>query len=293
MTDIEKTPFISPKNIPDKSQFGRVAFLSQWEREQNRIDRALAVNELVTADFDGQAPDAIFPLAGAIKPLKNGINYSSPNDEPALAWSNLSFEDLGDHGLVTGGKARVLAAAEVAKLFPETTIVTDSYNRFNADEPTMAAVSRQELLRRGVPDSQMMLEEESFSTFTELVEMLKLAIDNNWTKISIITSDYHIPRTAEMMRQIESLDKIAPDEHRQEAIEAMQEFETFKANGGQISFVAAEDILVKISDRYKVYLDQVKQTPSFKATLESEARGLAHLKSGDYHAPLRAEVNRK
>jgi hypothetical protein len=293
MSDIEKAPFDNKPGTPDALLIGHVAFVGFAEREQEKIDRSTAINYLLTADFNGQVPDVIVPLAGAIKPLKKEVKYSSPNDEPALAWSNLSFEDFGDQGLVTGGKARMLAAVEAAKLFPETTIVANSYNRFNADEPTMAAVSRQELLRRGVPDSQIMLEEESFSTFTELTELMKLAVQNNWTKVSIITSDYHIPRTAEMMNQLTSLDKIAPAEHIQEADEAMEALSTFNKRGGRVAFIAAEDILRLVSHRYGEYLDNVKQTSSYNDTLESEARGLAHLKSGNYHAPLRAEVNRK
>lgn len=293
MSRIEKPSFENVQATSEKSPYGRIAFLGYAEREQEKVDRSLVISELMTAEFDGETPDAIFPLAGAIKPLKGGVKYSSPNGESALAWSNLSFENLGEQGLVTGGKARMLAAVEAAKLFPDAMIVPNSYNRFSADEPTMAAVSRQELLRRGVPDSQILLEEESFSTFTELVEMLKLAVDNKWTRVSIITSDYHIPRTSEMMRQVASLDKIAPADHQQEATEGIDALKLFKDYGGQISFVAAEDILRAVSPRYEEYLGKVKQTSLYSDTLEAEARGLAHLKSGEYHAPLRAEVSRK
>jgi uncharacterized SAM-binding protein YcdF (DUF218 family) len=81
-------------------------------------------------------------------------------------------------------------------VFSELRFVTTS--RVESDAPSHASVMQQELIKKGVDPTHILLEEKSISTATELVEMLKMAVANDWSRLSVITSDYHLPRTQAM-----------------------------------------------------------------------------------------------
>ena len=227
-------------------------------------ERALkehTIRERVLADFDGEAPDAIFPLSGSIIQRKDG------------RYESVGSSDLSEHGLVTIGRARVIAGAEIAKLFPESAIVANSYNRFNPDEPTMALVVQGELRRRGVPEEQIILEEESFSTITQYVEMVKLAVEKKWTKLTILINEYYTPRATALF---EHLDTIVQDDEFQRTLQE------FKDMGAEVAFIESDEILGMMSERFTRHLDAVKQTPAYQETVAKEAQGLKDLLAGKY-----------
>ena len=219
-------------------------------------ERALkehTIRERVLADFDGEAPDAIFPLSGSIIQRKDG------------RYESVGSSDLSEHGLVTIGRARVIAGAEIAKLFPESAIVANSYNGFNPDEPTMASVVQDELRRRGVPEEQIILEEESFSTITQYVEMVKLAVEKKWTKLTILINEYYTPRATALF---EHLDTIVQDDEFQRTLQE------FKDMGAEVAFIESDEILGMMSERFTRHLDAVKQTPAYQETVAKEAQGV-------------------
>ncbi len=223
--------------------------------------REHAIRERVLADFDGEAPDAIFPLSGSIIQRKDG------------RYESVGSSDLSEHGLVTIGRARVIAGAEIAKLFPESAIVANSYNRFNPDEPTMASVVQDELRRRGIPEEQIILEEESFSTITQYVEMVKLAVEKKWTKLTILINEYYTPRATALF---EHLDTIVQDDEFQRTLQE------FKDMGAEVAFIESDEILGMMSERFTRHLDAVKQTPAYQETVAKEAQGLKDLLAGKY-----------
>lgn len=229
------------------------------------------IRELVTDSLDGASPDAIFPLSGGIAQRKNGN------------WRTLSGTDGNEHGLITISRARVIAGAKIAQLFPEATVVANSFNRFNPDEPTMASVAKQELLQRSIPEEQIMLEEQSFSTITQYTEMVKLAIENNWKNIAVIINEYYEPRAAALY---DHLDSIVEDDDFQDTLTE------FKENNGKVSFIVCDEVMGHMNPHYTEYLNRVKQTEAYENTVESEARGLKDLLDGKYRVVLSPEKPR-
>lgn len=112
----------------------------------------------------GGKPDAIFILSGGIVQTDKGRSKSTAYPE---------HDYLGFTG---GGKARVVAAAELAQFFPDSKIIANSYVTTPDDkvEPH-ARVYKEELLRLGVQEDRILIQENSFNTITEIIEMVKLA----------------------------------------------------------------------------------------------------------------------
>jgi len=208
-----------------------------------------------------ELPEAVFILSGGIKKTGEG------------KFKTLSYSDEDVHGFVTGGKARVVGAAELAKVFPEMKMVTTS--AIEPDFPSHARVMADELIKRETPEDQVILEEKSIDTITELMEMIKMSVRENWKKITILTSDYHIPRTKEMFRQLGSLVKDEDPEFDAALIK-------FKEANIEINFVSAEEILETTGHHFKSLIDKVRLTEGYKKRLEAEERGLEDLKSGRY-----------
>lgn len=134
----------TPTTIDQNSEFATDTPFTHQAMGANVVGRSVGlealsdsdklIRELITGSLEGASPDAIFPLSGGIVQRENGN------------WRTLSGSDLGEHNMVTFGRARVIAGAKIAELFPKAMVVANSFNRFNAEEPTMASVSKNELI---------------------------------------------------------------------------------------------------------------------------------------------------
>lgn len=235
--------------------------MKEYLTEKSENKRELYQNILNKESNQKELPEAIFVLSGGIKEDKDG------------EFKTLSYSEKDVHGFVTGGKARVISAAELAKIFPEIKVVTTS--AIEPDYPSHARVMANELLKREVPEDQIILEEKSIDTLTEFMEMIKISVREKWKRITIITNDYHIPRAKEMFQQIESLVKGEDPEFDAALIK-------FKEANTKINFISAEEILETINPHFKTLIEKVKQTEEYTKRLEAEERGLEDLKSGKY-----------
>lgn len=225
--------------------------------------RTTEVRGLVTGEFMGEEPDALFVLSGGI--------VVSPNSESgykSLAWSNTN-----ELGISTGGRTRVIAVVEVARVLPEIPIVTNSRNRFDNTQPTMASISKAELVRRGVDPDRVILEEDSVNTITQLTEMVQLALRNNWTSIAVLVNDYYQPRIHAIWNRLGELVTDA---------DFQAQLTRFKGTGGTIGFISSEPIMRAISPLYAAYLHEVEASAVYQRTVESEANGLRALQEGRY-----------
>ncbi|MBI4054038.1 MAG: hypothetical protein HY397_01775 [Candidatus Doudnabacteria bacterium] len=79
--------------------------------EESEIDKEAKIREL----FGGN-PDAIAVLSAGIIPRAKQPGYKTTE-----------YAHLDPHGLLGGGKARVIAGAEAAFIFPEAKIIANSY----------------------------------------------------------------------------------------------------------------------------------------------------------------------
>lgn len=219
--------------------------------------------DILTKEFEGgELPQAIFVLSGGTDFHKNQ-GFRSPS------YSGADFT-----GLASGSRMRVIAADEIGKIFPDVTLVTTGKTN-EPGFPNDARVLADELVERGTSPEQIMLEEKSVSVLTELVQMVKMAIEKEWQRVAAITNDYHVPRVKVMYQKLETIEGLCNEEEIATILE-------FKQEGGQVSVVSAEDILSVTSDHYKALIEKAESTDAYRARVESEEKGIQDLLNGTY-----------
>ncbi|HVO61667.1 MAG TPA: YdcF family protein [Terriglobales bacterium] len=217
----------------------------------------------------GGTPEVLSILSGSI--VKRQLR-----DGPAR-YSSGSYKELDVAGLVSGGKARVIAAAEVARFFPNVTILANGYTYANA--PPDAQIVKEELRRYGASTHHVLLQKKSYSTFTELVELVKLVAEYKWRHLAIMTNCFQIPRAQELLKHIDSLHDpygVSQDPDFRAALP------TFVELAPRVVFVSAEAVLPWRSGRYQKIIRQAKGRPEWRERDAREARGLKQLQEGTY-----------
>ena len=241
---------------------------SSFEKNQEEIlEKSPEEKKEIYAEMLGDS-EAVFVMDADIKKVRRGKEE---------VFKSTSYGDVDVHGYLAGGHSRVVAAAELAEFFPDLKIITAS--RYKEDDPAHAEVYAAELKRLGVPDDQIEMEKRSRSTIASLVEMVKMAKENKWEKMAILTSDYHVPRTQEMLRQLAVLAERF-DLSDSEFLDVWKHFDEGK--GLEVRFLSSEQILPLRDRRYQKLIEEVKKLPAYKARLEAEERGLKQLKDGTY-----------
>ena len=233
----------------------------QTEEKRKKIDSI----------FQHKIPDAIFVLSGDIVKAPEGRTTKSGYKSP-------SYADLDVRGLLSGGRARVVATAEASKYFKNATLVPDSRDRdLSRGRPTHASVYADELENLGVPRKRIELEEESINTITEIVEAIKMAVrpEHAWRTIAMVSNEYQLDRIQEMYNQIQEL----ADPRDGEFADA---FRKFTAAGGELVLASAEQILAVRSSHYARFLRQVKGTLAYHVRQLSEQRGIFDLLTKKY-----------
>lgn len=200
------------------------------------------------------SPEAIVVPTGGTKRDKDG-NYHST-----------SYDD-GDAFGTLGGYVRVEAAAELARMYPETMVVTTGKGAGDGISPSHAMVMENELVALGIESKRVIREEDSTTTRSNIEQALKIANKYKWSSIIFVSNEYHLPRLRAMLEILGLAIKI--------------------------DFVAAEDVISKIRPEFGKIFKNIKITPAYKRRLESEARGIQALNSGEYHsAPIEDKKER-
>lgn len=188
-----------------------------------------------------------------------------------------SYGDLDNKSLLAGGHARVIAAAEIGKYFPDIKLITDSAPE--KTEESLAKIYADELKRLGIPEAQIDLEEKSIDTVTELVEMMKIARTNNWEKVAVLTSGYHVERVSEMLSHLK---EIMENMGRRDG-EFDNAWEYFdKGNKLEVRFLSAEEILPLRNIIYQKIIDIVRNSEAYRKRVAAEKRGIQQIKEGTY-----------
>jgi DUF218 domain len=225
----------------------------------------------------GGRPDVFSILSGSIvkRKLRNGRER----------YSSGSYRDRDVAGLVSGGKARVIAAAEIARFYPNVPILANGNTYENA--PPDARIIKGELRRFGVSSNLVLLQENSYSTFTEFVELVKFVAEHRWGRIVIITNEFQVPRAQEFLRQIETL-------HDPYGVSKGREFRAalpiFRELAPEVAFVAAETILPLRNPRYHKIVAEAKTTPAWQERTEKDAQGLRQLQQGTYWNDVKPDM---
>ena len=217
----------------------------------------------------GGTPDAVSILSGSV--VKRQLRHGGAR------YSSGSYAELDVAGLLNGGKARAIAAAEIARFYPDAAIIANGHTYENA--PADARIMREELGRFGATTDHVILQEKSYSTFTEFVELVKYVAEHKWRRIVIITNEFHIPRAQELLRQIGNLRDpygVSLDPDFRAALPV------FRERAPEVRFVSAEAVLLLRNPSYQRIVDRAKASPEWQKRAAREAQGLKQLQEGTY-----------
>lgn len=94
---------------------------------------------------------------------------------------------------------RLDTAWEAYKQMPRTIVVTGAQGK---DEPkTEASVMRDYLIQKGVAKEHILMDDKSFNTRENILNALNL-LPKGTKKISLVTSDYHLPRAIAVAKDL-------------------------------------------------------------------------------------------
>lgn len=217
-------------------------------------------------------PEAIFVLSGGIVKKKGKVHQATDERQSG------SYADTVDHGLISGGKARSLAAVEMAQVFPNAKIVTLSRPE---GQSSHAAVIAKEITNKGVSRERIIEREESYSTLTELFEIIKLIHQEKLNQTAVITNEYQIPRARLMLKKLAQLKDRKGLSNQPAFQEALTYYEAHKQEI-KIVLVAAEQVLPYRDQRYGALIDKARKTDLWKQKLLAETKGINDLETGGY-----------
>jgi hypothetical protein len=133
-----------------------------------------------------------------------------------------------------------------------------------------------ELKELGILKDRILLEEESTSTRTEVVELIKFSRAHKWKRVVVLTSDYHIPRTKALY---EGLERYITEKDNL----SVEEILAFRKNT-DVTFVSAEEILSLNDPGFAEMVSNLHKTPEYQNRVKSEQEGLEQLKKQDLEA---------
>ncbi len=259
--------------------------LSEEELVHKENQQRDSVYKIFSYENDGELilriPDALVALSGSIEEVDSTtskIGHQRHQSPPFLAHDN--------NGLASGGKARVIATAFAQKFFPEAAIVTGSrdYEQEGTTRPTHASVYKAELVRYGVAKEKIIVEEESRSTFENLVSLIALAVEHNWKTVAIITSDYHTQRVEVMFEKLaELIQKSERSGWSQEEKDAkVAQLQLFLSSGGVVCTISAEKILSIAHPLASKVIESVKTDEAYAKRIAMEEKGVRQIREGTY-----------
>lgn len=177
-------------------------------------------------------------------------------------WRSVGF-DLTDTSLGVRDYFRVLATAILWKEDKNADIIASGgrgmLHDVLPDDITIASVMKTELVELNVNPSAIIEEGKSGSTFEQLQE---LSLLQECEEIVIISNEWHLPRISAMINYLEPLSNLRSD---------------------KITLLAAEDVLLHHDhDLWSPVIETARKSEILQSVIESEKRGVAAIKSGQY-----------
>lgn len=242
-------------------------------------------------EFKKDPPEVIIILDGDLvkrelfKKLKQPVEYK---------WVPPDLTE-GDAYGVTGAKIRFIAGAECYKELG-VKLATTSAGHGDKDKPVPAEHTKKYLQGLGVLKHDILTECESVNTAENIIGFVKLAYENDFTKIAILSNAYHLPRIKLFCESLanKKLYKARLENYIKNKIEKIidpnsrfnvaQFFKTIR--NLNIDFISAENILLKRDKRYKPLIDEFEKSHGYQKRIygedKGELKGYAQLMTGTY-----------
>lgn len=181
--------------------------------------------------------------------------------EPNGSWRTTDFNDAGDEYGILGDRLRVVAASYLSKEGPNLKLIV-SGGRGQLIEipdcPTLSTVLRKELTELGVNAENIVEENTAHNTYQQLKNSLALVQKLHFSRVGIISNEYHLPRVAVFLEHIQ-----APNIH--------------------IELVSAEKILIESApEDWKQPIENAYASEVMKKRIALEQKGVRDLKEGKY-----------
>ena len=207
------------------------------------------------------------------KPLEALVVLGGGLIKDRRGWRLTDFKDIGLKGNVGGEYLNVIAASRVTaaswlqRRRPAMLVIASGgkgYLRQREDAPTVASVVRKELIKLGVKPSLIIQEARSHNTYQQLVELLPLIKKHKFSKTTLISNRYHLPR-------IKAFLKFSP---------GLAGYHKIKS----LKLLAAEQVLVTERDKqvWRPLISRAYRAPLMKQRLKLERQGIKDIKQGSY-----------
>ena len=181
-------------------------------------------------------------------------------------WRTTNYDEPDDNFGVSGDRLRVVAAGYLYKNNPEQIIIASGGKgqlKDIPDAPTVSEVLRKELMELGVPEKIIIEEKNSGNTYQQLQEIKKIINDKKLKNIGILSNEWHLPRTKEMMETLPELKEIF--------------------NLTKVEFLSAEKICLEYDrETWQEIIEQAYQSEELKKQIELEQKGVQDIKEGRY-----------
>lgn len=200
--------------------------------------------------------DVVVVLAGNIRKTKN------------RGWVTTSYKEGKEKSI--GAHARIIAAGELYKLGEANkfilstgrTVTFSGTDIPDSSAPTEAAVMKKELLREGVPDENIILEENSTTTLTNAQEVAKILREHpEFIRIGVLTSFWHLERSMVMF-----------------------ESQRLDLEGKMLIPLNADEIVAEISHRHAKIVKDMATSETIGKRIDAEVKGVKLFKEGKYQS---------
>jgi hypothetical protein len=203
----------------------------------------------------GRKQNKDLPMKTLISILGGAIWYDQGH------WQTNGIDGPGDGRGLINDRFRVLAAAYLYQKNHANTLLLAQGGLATENRPSIASVMKQELEALSVPKDVILVEEHSFSTFSQLYE-LKHYIKDPSTQLFIVSNEWHLPRIAAMIQWIPEL----------------QELSTRKPQ-----LCAAEEVLLQTDEKkWRNIIETLRQREDILTRISKEQEGVDQLKAGLY-----------
>ncbi|MCK5295531.1 MAG: YdcF family protein [Alphaproteobacteria bacterium] len=181
-------------------------------------------------------------------------------------WVSTGF-DIEDFDLgAPGGILRVLATSYLCKEDFKCKIIASGGRGWDVknDEltrPDLSTILKNELIKLGISDNNIIEESRSNKTFEQLIEIDKMISKMNFDKMFVITNDYHVKRVSAIINYLKQIN-----------------------NKDKMKVVSAEEICIKYdSKKWKSMIEKAYVTSGMKEIIKMEENGQKDIKKGKYN----------
>jgi DUF218 domain len=181
-------------------------------------------------------------------------------------WRTTTAKDPGDQYGILWDRLRLEAGWALYQGDPQLYLVVLGGKSDKPGAPLIAMVMKQELMELGVPGEAIVTEEESTTTYQQLLGLQEIVQERAGDHVRILTNAYHLTRVQAM-------------------IEDGPKLSTLKdlLAVGRLTVQAAEEVLVERDpETWRAEIDTVYQSEAMQARINREANGVRQIRQGTY-----------